>query len=108
MRRAHGAGRVVLTIAVLNRDLQEAGLEHRARYVPGCDDIADDRIDIVEVEGGVRVSIQLAGQRYGVKRYDFDEDSKIGEAEILGPYDTAALAAACVIGVLRREAGSKR
>ena len=67
MRRAHGTGRVVLTIAVPNRHLQEAGLEHRARYVPARDDIVDDRIDIVEVEGRVPVSVQLAGQRYRVE-----------------------------------------
>ena len=54
------------------------------------------------------VSIHLVGLRYGVKRYDFDDDGEIEEAENLGMYDTAALAAACVIGVLRREAGSKR
>ena len=108
MRRAHGTGRAVLTIAVLNRHLREAGLEHRARYIPARNDTGDDRIDIVEIEGGVPVSIHLVGQRYGVKWYDFDEDGEIEEAENLGLYDTAALAAACVIGVLRREARTNR
>jgi hypothetical protein len=94
---------VVLTIAVVDRHLQEAGLEHRARYLPARDDTVDDRINIVEVEGGVPLSIRLAGKRYRVNRYDFDEDGKIEASKNLGLYDTAALAAACVVGVLQRK-----
>lgn len=108
MRRPYGTGRVVLTIAVLNRHLQEAGLEYRARYVPARNDAVDDRIDIVEVEGGVPLSIRLAGKRYSVNRYDFDEDGKITASEDLGLYDTATLTAACVIVVLRREVRTNR
>src|SRR5262249_40889959 len=102
MRRSHGTGRVVLTIAVVDRHLQEAGLEHRARYVPARNGKIRQRIHIRQGESGVPVSIRLAGGRYGVNRYDFDEDGRIEAAENLGLYDTAGLAAACVIGVLRR------
>jgi hypothetical protein len=90
MRRAHRTGRVVLTIAVVNRHLQEAGFEHRARYVPARNDTVDDQIDIVEVKGGVPVRIRLADGRCGVDRYDFDEDGKIEASENLGLYGTAA------------------
>jgi hypothetical protein len=108
MKRPYGTGRVVLTMAVLNRHLQEAGLEHRARYVPERNDTVDDRIDIVEVEGGVPLSIRLAGKRYRVNRYDFDEDGNVKTSEDLGLYHTAALATACVIGVLRRSTRTNR
>jgi hypothetical protein len=49
----------MLTAAMVDRHLREARLEHRSRFVPSGDETGTDRIDIVEVEGGIPASIYL-------------------------------------------------
>jgi hypothetical protein len=96
---------MLLAGALVDRHLREAGLEHRARFVRARGDTVDDRIDIVEIEGAVPVSIiQLADGRYGVNRYDFDEDGEVEATTECGWYATPDEAAACVVAMLRREA----
>jgi hypothetical protein len=91
---------MLLTVALVHDLLCAGGLEHRGRFVPS----GDDRIDIVEIEGGVTVSIRLAGGRYGVNRYDRDDHGEIEASEDCGLYATLGETAACVVAVLQRAA----
>lgn len=45
--------------ALVDHHMRAAGLEHRGRFVPSGDETGDDMLDVVEVQGGVRVGIQL-------------------------------------------------
>lgn len=104
MSHGRSAGLLMLTAAMVDRHFRGAGLEHRVRFVASGDETGEDRIDVVEAEGGVPISIRLRGERYGVVRYHHDDDGEVGAVEECGWFDTPALAAACVIGVLRRAA----
>jgi hypothetical protein len=81
-----------------------AKLEYRAQFVAS----GDDRIDIIEIEGGVAMSIRLRGRRFGVRRDQHDDDGEVAAVEECGWFDSPASAAACVIVVLRREARTNR
>jgi hypothetical protein len=93
---------MVLAMALVDRHLREAGLEHRARYVPARHETVDDTIDILEVEGGVPVAIQLAGGRYCVNLYEMADDGEVVAFEDCGSFATPGEAAARVVEVLRR------
>ena len=101
MSRALSPGRMMLTTALVDRHFREARLEHRVRFVPSVDDTGDDKIDIVEIEGGVPASIYLRGQPFGVVRYHLDADGEVAVTEVCGIFDTPGEAAARVIAVLR-------
>jgi hypothetical protein len=95
---------MMLITALVDRHFREARFEHPARFVPSGDETGDDRIDIVEVEGGIPASIYLRrGQRFGVVRYHVDADGGVAVTEVCGIFDTPSEAAACVVAVLRRE-----
>jgi hypothetical protein len=49
-----------LLVTLIDRRLRDVGLEHHGRFVPSADEAGDDRIDIVEVEGGIPASICLS------------------------------------------------
>jgi len=104
MSRAVTPGRMMLMNAQVDRHLREAGLEHRSRYVPSRNDAGDDRIDIVEVEGGLAMSVWLKGGRFGIVRYHYDDDGEFGATQLCGWADTLSDAAVRVIAVLRRPA----
>jgi hypothetical protein len=78
---------MMLTAVLVDRHLIEARLEHRARFVPSRDETGDDRLDIVEIEGGVTMSIRLRGSRFGVVRYHHD-DGELAATDGCGWYDT--------------------
>jgi hypothetical protein len=94
-----------LAAALVDRHFREARAEHRVRFVPSRDETGGDRIDIVEIEGGVPASIYLRGQRFGVVRYHVDADGEVAVTEVCGIFDTPGEAAARVIAVLRPGAG---
>ena len=73
------------------------------RFVASGDETGEDRIDVVEVEGGVPISIRLRGERYGVVRCHRDDDGEVAATEECGWFDTPALAAAYVLALLRRD-----
>jgi hypothetical protein len=100
--RSFATSRMVMTVALIDHHLREAGLEHWARFAPSGDETGDDRIDIVEIEGGVPVSTRLRGSRFGVRRYHHDDDGEVVVTDYLGWCDTPGEAAARVIEVLRR------
>jgi hypothetical protein len=64
MSRALLPGRMMLMTALVDRHFREARVEHRGRFVPSGDEPGNDRIDIVEIEGGVPASIYLRGRRF--------------------------------------------
>jgi hypothetical protein len=103
MSRALSPGRMMLMTALVDRHFREARLEHRIRFVPSVDETGDDRIDIVEVEGGIPASIRLRRARFGVRRSHHD-DGEVRTVEDCGWFDTPDEAAARVIAVLRRAA----
>jgi hypothetical protein len=80
-------------VAVVNRALQDARLEHRARFVPAADATVDDMIDIVEVEGGSVVGIQLKDGRFGVNVYDLDDNGEVAASTDAGVFETLSEAA---------------
>jgi hypothetical protein len=102
LSRATAPGLMMLTAAVIDRHFREARLEHRVRFIPSGNDKGDDRVDVVEVEGGVPVSIRLWGGRYGVVRYHRDDEGEIVVTVDCGWFGTPSEAAACVVAVLRR------
>jgi hypothetical protein len=102
MSRALSPGRMMLMAVLVDRHLREARLEHRSRYVPSRNEAGDDRIDIVEIEGGVPISIRLRGRRFGVVWYHHDVEGEVAVTDVCGWFDTLALAAVCVVTVLRR------
>ena len=104
MSRAVTPGRMMLMNAQVDRQLREARLEHRSRYVPSRNEAGDDRIDIVEVEGGLAMSIWLKGARFGIVRYHYDDDGEFGATQLCGWADTLGDAAERVVAVLRRAA----
>ena len=104
MSRALSPGRMMLMTALVDRHFREARVEHRCRFVPSGDETGNDRIDIVEIEGGVPTSIYLRGQRFGVVRYHVDADGEVAVTEVCGIFDTPGEAAARVIAVLRQGA----
>jgi hypothetical protein len=106
MSRALSPGLMMLTAAMVDRHLRDARLEHRSRFVPSGDDTGTDRIDIVEVEGGIPASIYLRGGRFAVVRYHVDADGELAVTEVCGIFDTPGEAAARVIAVLQRGAGA--
>jgi hypothetical protein len=93
---------MMLMNAQVDRHLREARLEHRSRYVPSRDEAGDDRIDIVEVEGGRAMSIWFSGKRFCAVRYHYDDDGGVAATEHCGWFDTLALAAVQVVAELRR------
>jgi hypothetical protein len=103
MSRTLLPGRMMLMTAMIDRPLREAHLEHRGRFVPSGDETGTDRIDIVEVEGGIPASIYLRGQRFSVVRYHVDADGEVAVTEVCGIFATPSDAAACVIATLRGE-----
>jgi len=103
MTRAVTPGRMMLMNAQVDRHLREARLEHRS-YVPAREDDGDDRIDIVEVEGGLAMSIWLKGGRYGVVRYHYDDNGEFQPTQLCGWADTLGDAAVRVVAVLQRPA----
>jgi hypothetical protein len=105
MSRALSQGRIMLMTALVERRLRDAGLEHRARYMPSATETGDDWIEIVEIEGGVPASICLRGWRFGVRRYHHDDDGKVATTDYLGWFDTPSGAAALAAAVLRRSQG---
>jgi hypothetical protein len=104
MSRALSSGRMMLMVAVVDRHLRESRLEHRARFVPSGGEGNDPRIDIVEVEGGVAMSIQLRDKRFGVIRYHVNDDGQVAAWDDCGWFGTPGEAAARVAAVLRRAA----
>src|SRR5215471_17792397 len=105
MSRALSPGLMMLTAALIDGRLREAGLEHRSRFVALGDKAGDDRIDIVEVEGGIPVSIYLRRRRrFGVVRYHVDADGAVAVTAVCGIFATPSEAVACVVAVLRQEA----
>ena len=104
MSRAVSPGRMLLLNAQVDRHLREARLEHRSRYVPARDDDGDDRIDIVEVEGGLAMSIWLKGGRFAIVRYHYDNNGEFGATQLCGWADKLGDAAVRVVAVLQRAA----
>jgi hypothetical protein len=103
VRRVEVAARVLL-VSLIERHLRAARLEHRGKLVAVGHGMGDDKIDIVEIEGGVEMSIRLRGRRFGVVRYHHDDDGEVGAVEDCGWFDTPGEAAARVAAVLRRGA----
>jgi hypothetical protein len=102
VRRVEVVARTLL-VSLVERHLRAARLEHRAKFVPAGKEM-DDKIDIVEVEGGFEMSICLRGRRFGVVRYHHDDDGEVELVENCGWFDTPGEAAARVAAVLRRRA----
>jgi hypothetical protein len=75
--RALSQGRIMLMTALVEGRLRDAGLECRARYMPWVTETGDDWIEIVKVEGGTSASTCLRGWRFGVRRYQHDDDGKV-------------------------------
>jgi hypothetical protein len=59
-------------------------------------------IDIVEIEGGVSMSIRLRDKRFGVVRYHVDDDGEVAAAQDCGWFDTPSGAAVRVVAALRQ------
>jgi hypothetical protein len=72
--------------------------------VPSRNEADDDRIDIVEVEGGLAMSIWFKGGRFGIVRYHYDDGGEFGATQLCGWADTLGKAAERVVAVLRRPA----
>src|SRR5215472_13921329 len=102
MTRSPSPGRMMLMNAQVDRQLREARLEHRSRYVPSRDEAGDDRIDIVEVEGGLAMSIWFKRNRFGIVRYHYDDDGEFGATQLCGWADMLGDAAVRVVAELRR------
>jgi hypothetical protein len=100
--RTLSSGLVMLTAALIDHQLRAAGLEHRTRFVAS----GDDRLDIVEVEGGIPAGIRLRGGRYGVVRYHRDDEGEVWSIEECGWFKTPGEVAARVVAVLRGAAGA--
>jgi hypothetical protein len=83
---SHGrsAGLLMLTAAMVDRHFRGAGLEHRVRFVASGDETGEDRIDVVEAEGGVPLSIRLRRGRYGVVRSHRDDGGEVGRSRSAG------------------------
>ena len=101
MSRALSPGRMMLMTVLIDRHLREARLEHRSRFVPSRDAGGDDRIDIVEVEGGRAMSIWLSGKRFGVVRHHYDDDGGVAATQLCGWVDTLGDAVVRVVAELR-------
>ena len=105
MTRSPSPGRMLLMNAQVDRQLREAGLEHRSRYVPSRNEEGDDRIDIVEVEGALEPDAHRKAARFGIVRYHYDDDDgEFGATQLCGWADTLGKAAERVVAVLRRPA----
>jgi hypothetical protein len=94
----------MLLVALVDRHLREARLEHRARFVPSGAKGDDPRIDIVEVEGGVAMSIRLRDKRFGVIRYHVNDDGEVAAWDDCGWFGSLGEATGRVAAVLRRAA----
>ena len=89
-----------LMVALVNAALRAAGLEHRARYASAEDGTVDDEIELVEVEDGVPVGIQLSDGRFAVNRYERDDDGEVEAVTEEGLFGTLGGAAARAVAVL--------